>query len=289
MSGKSQNLPYPSISSSVVITPIDTVGLFKSDYSEPQASPIDQYFENNKSLNLISLSNPFSQHKASIVLLGYMSAVESYLRAVFRGVVSIDEYSQSLVEDMDIPYAAAVYHEGHLLPDALFEGISLASPHNIKESLKKYIGLKGKTPSDVEKVLGEFAKICELRHCCVHRFGKLGTKNAVRLGLKSHHKLLEKPLHLSQQNLEEISFILRSVVNTINRYMFESLLDRMANNKGDQGQRLYSVTWAWNYTKDKKRFLKYYQLFASMEDSAPSPSSKNIYDIYRTKFKDLAT
>ena len=287
MTNSNQNFAFPPITSSNVISPVDTTKLFKTDYSEPRLSPIDQYFENNKSLNLISLSPSFNQDLASIVLLGYMSAVESYLRAILRGVIIIDAYSQILVENMDIPYAAAIYHDGHLLPEALLEGISLANPNNIKDSLKSFIGLKGKWPTDVEMVLGEFSKICELRHCCVHRFGKLGTKNAVRLGLSNHYKLLEKPLYLSQSNLEDISFVLRSLVNTLNRFMYENLLDRMAKNRGDQGQKLYLESWTWNYVKDKKRFLKYYKLFSSTEDSAPSPPSKKIYDAYRKKYKGI--
>lgn len=279
------SLAYPPITSSMAVTAVDTSALFDQAYAEPELSPIDQYFANNKPLNLISSSQSFKQDLASIVLLGYMSAVESYFRAILRGVIIIDSYSQKLVENADIPYAAAIHHQGHLLPEALLEGVSLASATKLKDTLKSLLGLKGAWPADVEKVLGEYSKICELRHCCVHRFGKLGTKNAVRLGLAEHHKLLEKPIQLTQENLEDISFVLRSVVNTINRFIFESLLDRMATNRGDQGQKLYLESWLWNYTMDRKRFLQYYNLFSSKEDTAPSPSPKSIYDAYRLKYR----
>lgn len=282
---RTNSIQYPPITSSGMVSPIDTTILFEEGYLEPNLSPIDQYYENNKSLNLIACTGDFSHDKASIVFLGFMSAVESYLRAIFRGVICIDEYSQKLIEDLNIPYAAAIYHENHLLPEALFESTSLANPQNIRECFRNFLGIKGNLPTDVEKVLSEFYKVCELRHCCVHRFGKLGTKNAVRLGLLDHHKLLEKPLQLSQANLEDISFLLRSLVNTINRYLFEFLLDRMGKNKGDHGLPLYSADWSWNFNKDRKRFLKYYSLFASNADSAPSPSAKDIYFAYRSKYK----
>lgn len=243
MSSNNRNSQLPPITSSAVISSIDTSKYFMSTYLEPNASPIDQYFENNKTLNLIALTGNFSNEKAAIVILGYMSAVESYLRAIFRGTIVIDEYAQKLVEKMEVPYAAALHHENNNLPEALFEGTSLANPNNIKASLREFIGIKGKLPSDVIKVLDEFAKICEIRHCCVHRFGKLGAKNAVNLGLGNHSTFLEKPLNVNQTDLEEISYILRAVVNTINRFMYESLLDRMAKNKGDQGQSLYSSNW----------------------------------------------
>lgn len=280
---KIQN-PYPPITSSAPISQIVTKDFFRPDHKELNLSPIDQYFENNKSLNLIANREGLNREMSSIVLLGYMSAVESYLRGIFREVIGIDEHSQKLVESMDIPYAAAIYHKGHLLPDALFENSSLANPKNIKDALKDFIGIKGNPPSDVDKVLKEFSKICELRHCCVHRFGKLGARNAVRLGLSEHHKFLEMPLHINQANLENISFILRSLVNTINRFIFESLLDRMAKNTGDQGQRLYTQEWTWNYNRDRKRFLSYYTIFSSIEDSSPSPPPKTIYDVYRNNY-----
>lgn len=276
---------YPAITSSSVVRPIDTASLFQANYSEPGLSPIDQYIENNKPLNVIAGSSGLTQEAASIVLLGYMSAVESYLRAVLRAAITIDEYSQRLVENMDICYAAAVHHQGHLMPDALFERMSLANPDNIKDAIKSFIGIKGNLPNDVKKVLDEFSKVCELRHCCVHRFGKLGAKNAVSLGMVSHNKLLEKPLHLNSSSLEDISFLLRSLVNTINRFIYESLLNRMANNRDDQGRQMYSENWTWNYTRDRKRFVAYYNIFSTKTDSPPSPDPKVIYDVYRSSYR----
>lgn len=278
-------IAYPAITSSMPVTSLDTSILFTENHADLGLSPIDQYYENNKSLNLISNSVPHTQEMTSIILLGFMSAVESYLRALFRGVIIIDTYSQKLVENMDITYAAALHHEGDRLPDALLEGISLASSDNIKHSIKQFIGIKGNLPRDVDKVLLEFSKICELRHCCVHRFGKLGAKNAVKLGLTNHSRFLDKPINLTVQHMEDISATLRSLVNTINRFIFESLLDRMARNKNDHGEPIYDIDWLWNYTKDRKRFLEYYNLFATSQDTTPSPPAKDIYDKYKQKFK----
>jgi len=285
MSSNESFTPLPAITSSAVISPIDTSTYFREDYSEPNYSPIDQYIENTKALNRIALSGTFSREMGAIVILGHMSAVESYLRAVLRGVITIDEVSQKLVEKSMVPYAAALHHDIRLLPEALFEGISLASTKNIKDTLKGMIGIKGSYPPDVTKVLDEFSKVCEIRHCCVHRFGKLGAKNAADLGLSDHSLYLEKPLDIQQADLEDILYILRAVVNTLNRFMYESLLARMAKNKNDLGQQPYPNSWTWDYNKDRRRFLKYYNLFYTIEDSSPSPAAKSIYDIYRGNYK----
>ena len=279
----SHNLP--EITTSGVISALDTSQFFLPNYSEPNLSPVDQYIENNRVLNLIPLSGSYSKEMASIIILGYMSAVESYLRAVCRGVIGIDEHAQKLVEKMEITYAAAVYHDRQHLPEALFESTSLANPYNIKSILREYIGIKGNLPSDVRAVLVEFSKVCEIRHCCVHRFGKLGAKNAIRLGLSLHSSFLEKPFIISQNDLEEISHILRAVVNTINRFVYECLLERMARNQDSNGIGVYSENWTWNYNRDKRRFLRYYNLFRTTRDTVPSPQAIDIYNTYRTKFK----
>jgi hypothetical protein len=282
-----QSIKIPAITAAPQISTIATEPLFNSSEAERKLSPIDQYTNNNKVLNIIGLGAEDTTNKELylLVFLGYMSAVESYLRALFRGIISIDSYSQRIVAHMEITYAAAVYHEGHILPDALFEGTSLASPKNVRETIKKYIGITKNLPSDVETVLSEFDKICELRHCCIHRFGKLGAKNAVKLGIYKHKEFLENPMALKKHDLENISHFLRAFVNTLNRYLFESLLDRMAKNKGSKGEALYDQNWHWHYNKDKKRFNIYYNLFASTLDSQSSPLAKVIYDSYRKKYR----
>ncbi|MCV4861498.1 hypothetical protein OFB63_36165, partial [Escherichia coli] len=76
------------------------------------------------------------------------------------------------------------------------------------------IGMKGQRPIEMMKCSSEFMKVCELRHCCVHRFGKLGSKNAIRLGLAEHMKHLEKPIILNNDDLEQIAFIVENFIRT---------------------------------------------------------------------------
>ena len=44
-------IAYPPITSSTPVVPLDTSILFTEDYVGLGLSPIDQYYENNKSLN----------------------------------------------------------------------------------------------------------------------------------------------------------------------------------------------------------------------------------------------
>lgn len=266
-----------SIQSSV--SSFDTASLFDQTYVETILSPIDQFIENANAVNLLYLSMPSVPHALGrLALLGYMSAVESYLRAVLRGIVNLDEYAARLVEPMSIPYGAALHLKQGMLAEALLEEFSFAGSEAVKDAIKVFAGVKGHRSAEVDKALGEYQKICEMRHCCVHRFGKLGAKNAIRLGLSSHGKMLEKPLVLSQQALENIALTLRSFVKVVNNHLFRSIMERTVTNKNESGaEKLYRQDWTWIYKADRPRFIRYYKLFATVKDSNVSPPAPDLY------------
>ncbi|WP_139326375.1 hypothetical protein [Azonexus hydrophilus] len=266
---------------------LDTVTLFDRNFADGKLSPIDQFIKNTNSVNLVWLSLPeISPELASIALLGYMSAVESYMRALIRGIINIDKTAKLAVESQQISFAAAVHNNKELLPEALLEETSFVSPDNIKKSLNKFIGLQP-SYSDLEKHFEEFEKICQLRHCCTHRFGKLGTKNAVALGLAKHNDCLEKPIRLGRAELELSADILRDFVKSLNNIVFRAILERTAIGGKTSVQGLIAVkeNWSGKYHQDRKRFLQFYSLFASTTDSIPSPEPKRVYESFSGAFK----
>jgi hypothetical protein len=266
---------------------LDTATLFDRNFDEGKLSPIDQFIKNTNSVNLVWLSLPdISPELASIALLGYMSAVESYMRALIRNIINIDKTAKLAVESLQISFAAAVHNNKELLPEALLEETSFVSLDNIKKSLNKFIGLQPNY-SDMEKHFEEFEKICQLRHCCTHRFGKLGTKNAVALGLAKHNNCLEKPIKLGRAELELSADILRDFVKSLNNIVFRAILDRTAvgGKTSVQGLNAVKENWRWKYHQDRKRFMQFYSLFASTTDSVPSPEPKRIYESFSGTFK----
>lgn len=63
------------------------------------------------------------------------------------------------------------------IQEKLFEKGAIASKENIKESIKNFLGInlqKSEDP-DLDKILEDFSKVCQIRHCLVHRFGLLGS------------------------------------------------------------------------------------------------------------------
>ncbi|MCE7032869.1 hypothetical protein LY625_09640 [Lysobacter sp. GX 14042] len=259
---------------------VHTSSLFDEAHAEQNLSPLDQYIENTNALNRLYLGRvPLPAEMGPLIVLGYVSAVESYFRALFRGLINVDDFAARLAEPQAVAFGAALHLDKSMLPEALIEEYSFSSSANIKDAIRVLAGVKGSFPTEVEGALLEFQKVCELRHCCVHRFGRLGAKNAIKLGLASHRSKLEKPLKLDSGSLEEIGIVLRSFVKVINNFIFGALMDRSVRNRVD-GHRLppYANEWSWRWRSDKRRFMSYYDLFATELDAMPSPSAKELYD-----------
>lgn len=249
-------------------------------------SPLDLFITNTKQLHLLR-SGDITNTQSHLLLLGYVSAAESYLRALIRKLINHDEYIQSIVADKTVSYAAAQFHKKELLPEALLEDFSLASPYNVFETLRDIIGMKGHRPVEMLKCSSEFMKVCELRHCCVHRFGKLGSKNAIRLGLAEHSEHLEKSIILNNDDLEQIAFIVDNFIRTLNNTVFKFIINRTVENKNKEksGEKLYDAEWTWVYEKDIDRFEKYHKIFSAKNDTLPGLSLKDSYQLFVNTYK----
>lgn len=265
---------------------LETHTKFDSSYNDENSSPLDLFIENTKKLNMLRLQK-YSDVLGNLLLLGYVSAAESYIRSIIRHLINEDEFIQTIIADKTVSYAAAQYHKKELLPEALLEDLSLASPYNVFETLKDIIGMKGQRPAEMLACSKEFMKVCELRHCCVHRFGKLGSKNAIRLGLSEHSPHLEKPILLTEEDMENIAFVVESFIRTLNNTLFKFIMHRTAdnNNKEKNGEKIYSVDWDWDYDSDIGRFKKYYDIFSTKNDSAPNLSLDESYGLFLNAYK----
>ncbi|GAB2904859.1 hypothetical protein GCM10027202_37290 [Microvirgula curvata] len=297
MSASNQTVSTADYSAIVAVpaitTPVSTERLFDRNYKENGDSPIDQFLKNSNALNLLWINGDnISRELATVAFLGYMSAVESYVRSLVRGLILIDPHSLKVAEEKNITFGAALHHSKQLLPEALMDEYSFVHSGNIKETFKGLIGID---LSLDERVVKEFDKICQLRHCCVHRFGKLGAKNAMKLGLNTHNSLFEKPLILGKDELNLIAGNIRSVVKSINNAVYRSIMDRtfpIPKNKSERKEavrRSIDTFWKKNYNDDKITYIKYYNLFATKADSIKSQKAKEMYDRFISeKNADLA-
>lgn len=239
---------------------LKTEKMFDSNYSESDSSAIDTFIEKTKELNRLFSLKPLElpPHLANLILLGYVSAVESYLRMLLRQLICIDEPSRCRCESQLIKFGAAISYDHEMLPESLLENFSFISKKSIRDAFSKLLEI-GNIPSDVDDTLDRYEIVCQARHCIVHRFGHLGANNAIELGLSSHKEFLNKPIKLNFDLLQEMLLICTNSVKVINNFLFQKILLRTADKN--------KALWKWDYRKDKKMFEKYFNLFYSKEES----------------------
>jgi hypothetical protein len=269
---------------------LETTSWFDSAHAHVEHSPIDEFLENLYSINRLYLqaesSGTYMPILGSLVFLGMVSAAEGYFRSILRRLILTDPLCASNAASRTVSYAAAVHHQPDLLPEALLEGVSLASAKSLVNEFKTLCSVSlaggGGVPTSLESLFQNFEDICQVRHCGIHRFGKLGSQQALRLGLDSHVPLLEKPLKLSPAHLQDIAEALEALIKAVNSYTFFDMLKRSFNASpaGPDKIALYQKSWSLDWDTDEIRFTRFHSIFASVRPTAPSAPVENAYEAF---------
>lgn len=265
---------------------LDTTKFFDDAHVETNVSPVDQFLENSLSLNrhwaMLPPNEDVQPELSRLFLLGYVSAVEGYMRSLIRRLVHHDIFTQNCCESLQLSYGAVLHHKQASLPDALLEETIFSVNKAIPQALVKFIGMEGLS-GGTTALLAEYDRICQLRHCCTHRFGKLGVKNATVLGLSTHSRFLEKPVLLKKDAMADIADLTFTLVKSINNDVFGFVMKRSATGKLPSRD-APGIGWTWHKARDKARFKTYYDIFSSMKDATPSPSADDVYDLFRNAY-----
>lgn len=265
-------------------TQLDTTKFFDDAHVETNASPVDQFLENSLSLNrhwaMLAPEDEVQPELSRLFLLGYVSAVEGYMRSLIRELVHCDIFTKNCCESLQLSYGAALHHKRASLPDALLEETIFSVNKAIPQALNKFVGMD-KLSAGTTALLTEYDQICQLRHCCTHRFGKLGVKNATALGLSTHSRFLEKPVLLKKDAMADIADLTFTLVKSINNDVFGFVMKRSATGTRDAP----SIGWTWHKARDKARFKTYYDIFCSMKDATPSPLADDVYELFRKSYR----
>lgn len=265
---------------------IDTTQFFSADDQDTNDSPIDQFFENtillNNYWNSLRAQEDIAPELSRLLLVGYASAVEGYMRSLIRSLVCVDQFTRDKCASHQLPFAAAIHHKKELLPEALLEEVSFSTEGVIASTLTKFVGINIST-SATKKLLDDFNLLMQLRHCCTHRFGKLGVKNAVVLGLGSHSPLLEKQVKLNKKAMSQIADLIFTLVKSVNNEVFHEVMKRSATSRLENSQTV-GIGWTWNFNTDRKKFNSYYQIFCSKKNAPQSPSVKDVYNSFKSDF-----
>ena len=136
----------------------DTVSLFDCSYSEVSTSAVDIYIENCREINKLwaGSSSVFSEF-SRLLLLGYVSAVESYFRTIISTVINTDDKARADAHTYTISFGAVLFQNKQSMAEALLEGISFASEEAIRKAFLKFLAIKD-IPEDIKSLLLEFEK-----------------------------------------------------------------------------------------------------------------------------------
>lgn len=258
---------------------LSTATLFDASHVESAHSAVDQYLTRLTSINLLT-PNPtnFDPLQAQLVLLGVVAAVESYFRTLLRRLITLDPECQICTEDQAVTFGAAMHLSKLMMPEALLERVTFVSETSLSEAIRQFIGVKGNLPPDLLATFKDYAVVCHLRHCAVHRFGKLGVKNAIFLGLKAHKPSLEKPLALTYPALQNAIAISTGVVKTTNNFLFNEVLSRLP-----------AATWTTKWGPDRVTFMPYYSLFADTVSSTKAAPARDVYNLFQIQRSNFAS
>lgn len=266
---------------------LDTSSWFDAAHAPKLISPIDEFRANLAEINTLYLQadmrGDYNSTLGGLVYLGMVSAVEGYFRSLLRHLILNDEMCAENAGTKTVSYAAAVHHQPDLLPEALLEGVSLASTKNLKSEFNSLCNIKEMSAS-LDPLFQTFEDICQIRHCGIHRFGKLGSQQAVKLGIDKHKPLLEKPLRLSVAQLQDVAEALEALVRGVNSHCFFDMLKRSYDTSpiGKNKTKYYSQCWQRDWAADQPRFEKFHWIFASTHPSNPSRPAKEMYDAFLT-------
>lgn len=239
-----------------------------TDFERAEQSPIDDYYEYVE--HVLTLGQEEELEKSStlgrLVLLGLVSGVETYFRAVLGELLRLCPVAQQCAANQLIPFGAVRHYGPASVALALFDSGSLAGDAEITQKTRKLLGLEIPRGSSLSAALVEFDKICHLRHAAVHARGTLARQNLIALGIEVPSKPLA--LEVSLGSLHQAGAACHSAVRAYNRFTYRATVERWIGNG------LLSGTWR----TDKAAFQPLFELFVSKRDAA-GPS--RAYDAYR--------
>ncbi|MBK5502237.1 hypothetical protein [Peribacillus sp. TH14] len=231
-------------------------------------SPIDNFYE--ICTKYVKLTKPEIVGEypdiTRLLIMGYVSAVEEYLRNVFCYVINICPQARDKASDKMIKFGSVDYYDLSKIAEGLFDASSFASGKEIKSKTRELLDIDIKENSSLDVAMKEFNKICHLRHCAVHSGGILNGHNAKELGLsRDDVKSVLKPDLIAVQ---EALLVCYSFVRAFNQHVFEKTLERWKN-------KLSLITGNW--AAENELFTKFVNIFWSTTDNGEIANYKKIF------------
>jgi hypothetical protein len=225
-------------------------------HGQSKIAPIDNYYDAAEAITLVGQPDILKSNPVlgRLLLLGHVSATETFMRAILVGLINTCPLSRSHAGAQMVPYASIHYYDEAEVAYGLFEGASLAGAAEIRKAVKRLTDVDIPSGGVCGDALLKFDKLCHLRHAAVHAHGSIGTANAAALGVVSNGGRLSLEINLAR--LHEAAMICRSLVQEVNQTLFIKTFERWR----DRG------ILTRDYAADRESFVRLYSLFRSKKD-----------------------
>ncbi|QSO54074.1 hypothetical protein JZ785_10045 [Alicyclobacillus curvatus] len=244
----------------IVNTSEETVILNVEDFFVTQSfqskSPIDEYYK--VTTEIVRLTDPAllvtNPVLSQLIILGVVSAVEGYLRAIFCEILDTCPFARKHAASKQIRFGALDYYEFNRLAEALFDMSSFASHSETKSKTRELLGMEFNKGSSIEVALVNFDMVCNLRHCAIHSGGTLNAHNAKELGLSKDY--VNKKLQPNSVSLQDAMKICHSFVRAFNQFAFNETFKRWIPQR-----------FRGNWKSEKRQFITLIDIFWSKTDN----------------------
>jgi hypothetical protein len=236
----------------VPFTPAD----FCENFVPSATSPIDVVYGYIQGAILLGTQQQLETNAAlgRLLLLGFVSSVDSYFRHVLAGTVECCPFARARVADKMVPFGAISYYDPDQTAVALFENSSFASIDEIKKATQSTAGASIPNDGSLHEALRKYEALCHLRHATTHAGGSLTPRLARAVGIDADRSICVR--HVKFDDVQTAARIAFSAVRAYNRWLYAAVIDQWLARK------LLVANWE----TDSLSFTPLYELFRSRQD-----------------------
>lgn len=218
-------------------------------------SPIDIFYSETRSIiSRVPRNATKEEWKGALALVALVSTTENYFRNILQKLIQTCPITKKNAGSNSINLGSAMWHKTNQVERGAFEHFSFSESKKIKEATRKYVGVE-LNKTDIEPIIEEFNKICEIRHAIVHSSRYLAGKNAINLDIDKAGKDLK--IGIAYAQIQEAGSICTTLVVAYNLMMFKVMGKRWALNWRDN---------TWDREIEDNSFKRLWAIFHSKID-----------------------
>lgn len=225
---------------------------------EKLTSAIDEYYVHAEHIIKTANVDFCKEHQRILpyIAVSLISITEDYFRNIFSNIIRICPKSQQQCARQSVNFGSVIWYRGVKIERGAFEHISFSSKEHINNACKNFLDIDIKNNKDVQFVVDEFQKCCEIRHCIVHSNCYLSGKNALSLNIMRSGCFAK--ILIDYNKLQDIALVCNNLIKIINKCLFEQIAIRWA--------KIWPSFPFWNKKIDFKLFKDVWSIFHSNID-----------------------